>query len=230
MLETSNRASAFSFVWIIALIIGGLLASAVWEFYARGISPNFFGLVDGQTRTPQPGFAAMVAGVLGAETIPGLQLFPDDLMRAVAAKMAFDLPPDVYAQFTIAQETFTIDAAVVLNLAAGVIGLPLLYMLIIRPIFFFLPWFILGPIFGLIAFAIAGYLFNVVLLEQAPFFGLLGAEDAAAATAAQPVEAVPPAVERFAASDGFAKGLSWLVGEVVYGLVLGLFTRLIAGR
>lgn len=229
MSDYSNRASAFSVLWLLALIIGGLLASAAWEFYARGLSPNFFGVLDGQTVPPQAGFAAMVAGILGSDAIPGFQIFPDTLISAVAAQMAFDLPSESFAQFEIAGEVFNINAAVALHLLAGVIGLPLLYLLIVRPIFFFLPWFILGPLFGVLAFAIAGYLLNVVLLEQAPFFGLLGVEEAAAAGAGAPLTDVPAEVVASAATDGFDKGLSWLIGDVIYGLFLGLFVRIFAG-
>lgn len=307
MLETSNRASIGSFAWVIALLIGGLIATAAWEFYARGVSPNFFApgaaaeaaddltdatplgegeennvaqlgegdennvaplgegeendaaqlgegdendvaptgdeaFLDDEAAPAEPaaaaveattapeitGFAGMIAGVLGKETIPGLALSVPDLVSALAAKMEFNLPADEYASFDLAGEMFVIDMPMIVNLALGVILLPLLYMLIVRPIFFFLPWIILGPLFGALVFALFGYVVNGILLEQTPFFGLLGMDTAAAAT--DNAAAVPAAVADFAEDEGFDKGLSWLIGDVVYGLFLGLFARIIAGR
>lgn len=269
----SNRERAFSFVWIIALLIGGLIGTAAFEFYARGVSPVFFsgpavassadtgssistdsesttgassgdatsgdGVVNGDSSsgdsasgdlatgaeadtapavapsgqsasvTPS-GFSLIVADLIGATEIPGLKVEAEKIIGEVAAKQSIGLPSGVFVSFDIAGEEFNIDAALALSLLAGVVGLPLLYMLIIRPIFFFLPWFALGPLFGVLAFVLVGYVFNTVLLEQPMFFGLLGVEDGA--------------------PDMGQLGLAWLIGDVVYGLILGLFARLFAGK
>lgn len=198
MLE-NNRASAFSFVWIIALIIAGLVATAVWEFYARGAVPVFFG----DPARPPIGFEAIIANLIGQDLVSFLALHPDVLITNVAVELDLpitnDLANPIFA-FAIADEQFTITQAVLVHLVGGVVGFPLLYMLIIRPIFFFLPSIILGPLYGGLMFVLAGYVLNTIVLGGPAFFGW---GDLAIAS---------------------------LVGHVLYGFFLGAFASAIAGR
>lgn len=199
MSDTSDRASAFSLVWIIALIIAGLIATCAWEFFVRGVSPVIFG---DPVREPY-GFAKIVAGLFGADQVSNVVPWPDSLVAALASR--FDLPisgsiEDALMRFEIVGEVFVITPAVAVHLFAGVIAFPLVYMLIIRPILFFLPSIILGPIYGAALFAFATYALLHLVLGGPAF---LNWSDLAIAS---------------------------LVGHVIYGLFLGVFVSLIAGR
>ncbi|MCI4666477.1 MAG: hypothetical protein MRY74_17345 [Neomegalonema sp.] len=218
MSDTSERAGAFTFVWIVALIIGGLIATAAFEFYARGVSPIVFAAESAPKEgvAPQPGFAKIVADAIGAKQVPGLQVLePSTVIRAAANKVGVAM--DAKPLFGGAKpgacpglqlgDCFSADMANILSLAAGVLGLPLLYMLIIRPIFgaIGLPWLLSGLVFGALAFVLATYVLHVVVTDpkNEMMFGLLA---------------------------GKALGVSWLIADLIYGVFLALFTRIIAGR
>lgn len=167
MSDSNYREGPSSIAWLFALIIGGLIATAAWEFYARGVSPVFFG---DPVRDPI-GFAEMVAGLVGADQVSNVVPFPDALVRTLAASQGVELSRDAIAIFDVAGEVFRVDIAVVAHLVVGVILMPLAYLVIFRGIFGFLPSIILGPLFGAAMFAVAGYVLNTLVLGGPAFFG-----------------------------------------------------------
>ena len=166
MSDSIIRERTSTIVWLIALIIAGLIATAAWEFYARGVSPVFFGA---PVREPV-GFAQMVAGLVGADQVSNLVPWPDALVKALAAHQGMELSSEAIAQFAVAGEVFRVDMAVVAHFVVGVLLMPLFFVLIFRIIFGFLPTIILGPLYGAALFVVAGYVLNTLLMGGAPFW------------------------------------------------------------
>lgn len=197
----SERSDLFSFTWFLALVLGGLFAFAALEFLARGLTPVLF--TDGFAN-PE-GFSEIFAGAFGvAEVGPSLRF--NETIADAALELVGGLGGASFAEVPVAGEVYQIDAPMALHVLAGVFVFPFVYMLIFRPILFFAPWFILGPIFGAALWALWSWM--GATYGQAE----LGAEQAAA----------PFALD--------AIGQAALVANLAYGLVLGLFARMIAGR